>query len=305
MNHQEVSTICAGFGLSSLAEPSQFTPVKKPHYNFRKELLQEMLGFFLMDKIAMKVMGYKSCGKTSVVEEFHAALNYPLISISCTPRTEAQDLIGKTIPTPEGLKFSYGPLVLAAINGCSVMIDEYNVIDPGEATGLNQLIEGGTLFIPETGEVINPKPGFRVFATCNPADQAAGYFGRNEQDSANDDRFWTIWVNYPKPEEETPIITGVLSTVFEDQQAQVFSEKMVDVANRIRAAFMGESSDGNALETTMSTRGLMSWAKGMTVFHSNPNVVHFALERAVTNNLPRSSTSKEAIHQIVKDVFGI
>ena len=304
MNHQEVAAKCAEFGIASVAAPSSFTPKQSANYNFRKEMLQEMIGFFLLGKPAMKIMGYKGSGKTSVVEQFHAALNYPLLSISCTPRTEAQDLIGKMMPTSEGLRFVYGPVVVAATNGCSVLLDEYNVIDPGEATGLNQLLEGGTLFIPETNEVITPAPGFRVFATCNPADQAAGFFGRNEQDSANDDRFWTIWVNYPSPEDEVPIIAGVLSQVFEDAQSSMFAEKMVDVANRIRQAFMGESSSGSALETTISTRGLVSWARGCTVFHSHPNMIHFALERAVTNTLPRGSSSKDAIHQIVKDVFG-
>ena len=304
MNHQEVRNQAAQLGIMALSEPGTFTPAANPKYNFRKEMFIEMVGFFLMGKTAMKLMGFKGCGKTSVVEEFHAALNYPLLTVSCTPRTEAQDLIGKMIPTPEGLKFAYGPLVIAAQAGCSVLLDEYNVIDPGEAVGVNQLLQSGSLYIPETGEVIRPNPGFRVFATCNPADQSAGLFGRNEQDDANNDRFWTVWVDYPSPEEETPIIQSVLATRFDDDTSKLYAGKMVEVANRIRKAFMGESNDGNALETTLSTRGLLAWAQGMTVFYQHPTPIYFTLDRSVLNALPRQSTSRVAIHEFVKDAFG-
>ncbi len=206
MNHQEVREFCAAQGITPLAEPTPFTPAIDPRYEFRKELLVEMVAFWLTGKTSMKLMGYKGCGKTTLPEQFHAALNYPLLSISCTPRTEASDLIGKTIATPEGLKYSDGPLVMGAKFGCSVMLDEYNVMDPGEATGANKLLEGGAIYIPETGEVVRKAPGFRIFASCNPADKSLGFFGRNEQDQANDDRFWTIWVDYPKPEDEAPIV---------------------------------------------------------------------------------------------------
>lgn len=304
MNHQEVREFCAAQGITPLAEPTPFTPAIDPRYEFRKELLVEMVAFWLTGKTSMKLMGYKGCGKTTLPEQFHAALNYPLLGISCTPRTEASDLIGKTIATPEGLKYSDGPLVMGAKFGCSVMLDEYNVMDPGEATGANKLLEGGAIYIPETGEVVRKAPGFRIFASCNPADKSLGFFGRNEQDQANDDRFWTIWVDYPKPEDEAPIVQRILEQSFKTDIAKAYAEKMVSVANKVRKAYMGESDGGGALETTLSTRGLTTWADGLIVCCDAEKPVHFALARAVTNSLPRHSSTKEAIHQIVTDEFG-
>ena len=304
MNKNQIQEIAQKFGLAVLA-PGAFTPAINPSYNMSKELFREVLGFFMMGRVAIKLLGFKGCGKTTVVEQFHAALGYPLLTISCTPRTEAQDLIGKMLPTPEGIRFVYGPVALAAKQGYSVMLDEYNVLDPGEATGLNQFLQGGALYIPETGEVITPQPGFRVFATCNPADRSLGLMGRNEQDSANDDRFWTVWVDYPKPEEEIPLVEALLQAKFKADVAKAYAEKMVDVANKVRQNYMGESDKGNALEITMSTRGLLSWAQGMCVFATAEKPLFFALERAVLGSLPRQSTSRVAINQFVKTVFGV
>ena len=304
MNVNQIQEVAKKFGLAILA-PGAFTPAINPSYNMSKDLFREILGFFMMGRVAIKLMGYKGCGKTTVIEQIHAALGYPLLTISCTPRTEAQDLIGKMLPTPQGLQYVYGPVAMAAKFGYSVMLDEYNVLDPGEATGLNQLLQGGALYIPETGEVITPQPGFRVFATCNPADRSLGLFGRNDQDSANDDRFWTVWVDYPKAEEEEPLVEAILLTKFETDVAKAYAKKMVEVAMKVRQSYMGESSNGDALEITMSTRGLLSWAQGMCVFASAEKPLYFALERAVLGSLPRQSTSRVAINQFVKTVFGV
>lgn len=303
MDINEVRNAVAGLGITALAAPDHHTPKVNPEYSFRKDMLTEMAGFWLMGETAMKLIGHKGCGKTTVVEQFHAALNYPLIKVTCNPRMEAAQLRGQFTPVQGGFSYTHGALVRAAKAGCSILLDEYNLLDPGEAAGINDLLEGGMMEVPETGEVIHPAPGFRIFACCNPNDQAMGYFGRNEQDSSNDDRFWTIVVDYAKPEEEIPLVERMLSSTFDDAVTKSYAEKMVQVANKIRQQFMGVSSDGSALEMTMSTRTLLRWAKGMTVFHEAPQPVHYALARAMTNQKPFSET-KVAIHAIVTDIFG-
>ena len=303
MDAREVRMAAESFGLKALPEPDKHTPKVNEQYAFRKGMLTEMVGFWLLGETAMKLVGHKGCGKTTVVEQFHAAMNYPLIKVTCNPRMEAAQLRGQFAPVQGGFSFTHGALVRAAKAGVSILLDEYNLLDPGEAAGINDLLEGGMMEVPETGEVIHPAPGFRIFACCNPNDQAMGYFGRNEQDSSNDDRFWTITVDYPSAEEETPLVQSVLEQTFDTTVAAAFAEKMVQVANKIRQQFMGVSSDGNALEITMSTRTLLRWAKGFTVFHEAPQPVHFALARAFTNQKPFSET-KTAIHAIVTDIFG-
>lgn len=304
MNSNQVREFCEERGFTALDQPNINTPRIDENYNFRPELLTELVGFFMMGLPAMKLVGHKGTGKTTVVEQFHAALNYPLIKVTAHPRMEVSSLIGQFVPVPGGgFAFRHGPLTQAALAGVSLMIDEYNLLDAGEAAGLNNILERGMFVIPETGEIIKPAEGFRVFVSCNHNSRENGYFGRNDQDSSNDDRFWTIEVGYPKPEEELPLVQRILETTFDSDVAQSYAKCMVDVATKVRNQFMGVSKDSAALELTMSTRNLLSWATGMTVFHEVSEPVHFTLARALTNQKPLSDT-KVAIHQIVTDVFG-
>jgi len=289
--------------ITGWSEPTAFTPPVDPDYRHRTEWVREMLGFWFSGERAMMIIGHSGCGKTSGVEQWHACLNLPLLVVVAHPRTEIADLIGHYVPTKEGgMDFHYGPVAKAAKEGLSVLVDEYFVLDPGVATGMNALLQGGMLYIPETGEVIRPAEGFRVFAATNPADIGAGYFGRNTQDAANQDRFWTIKMGYPAPEDEIPLVTKTLMAGMEDESvATLFAEKMVDVANRVRKQYCGVSDAASALDITFSTRSLKRWATLFTLFDV-PRPEHFALERAVTNRA--SSETAKAIHDIVDVVFG-
>jgi cobaltochelatase CobS len=304
MNNQQARARFEGLGIQALPQPSEKTPAVNPDYVFRADMANEMAGFWLMGAPAMKLVGHKGCGKTTIVEQFHAALNYPLVKITAHPRMEASSLLSQFVPVATGgFAHRYGPLALAAKHGCSVLIDEYNLLDPGEAASLNNILERGMFEIVETGEVIRPAEGFRVFVACNPNDKAAGYFGRNDQDSSNDDRFWTVFVEYPSASEEIPIVEKILGAIFDETTAKSYAENMVSVANKVRKQFMGVSQDNSALELTMSTRTLINWAQGFTIFSDAPSPLHFALERALTNQKHGSAT-KVAIHEIVADVTG-
>lgn len=303
MNHSEVRAMCEKNGIHAIANAQPWSPAIKPEYVFRKEHVIEMIGFIVMGDIAMKLIGPAGCGKTTLVEQFHAALNWPLLQPAVHAQMEASDLNGQLLPTDEGFKYVYGHLINAARNGISVFLDEYNVLRAATTTSLNPLLEGGKIDIPETGETIVPKPGFRVFAAHNPNDRGLGYHGRNEMDVSNQERFWTVEVGYPMETEEQPIVKAVLSEVFDDATADAYATKMVEVANRIRSQYMGNSQSADALEVTMSTRTLTRWARALGVFSNTSNPVIFTLKRALTNST--SPESAEAIHAIVEDVFGL
>lgn len=292
-----------GAVIEGLDQPTEFTPEKNPSYSFRMEFLRDMVGFFFSGDTAMFLKGHKGCGKTTFVEQFHASLNLPLLTVTAHQRMEIADLIGHFIPNANGgLEFHYGPVARAAKEGWSVLIDEYNFLDPGVSGGLNGLLQGGSVYIPETKEMLKPKQGFRVFAAGNPADVTLGYSGRNTQDAANEDRYWFIEMGYPTSEEETPLVERILSAGLDPATAKSFADKMVDVANRIRKQFMANSDAADAMEITMSTRSLLRWAKMMLLFAKVEHPVHYALERALTNRATKET--KVAIHEVVHQVFG-
>lgn len=299
-------TIPQGIVLEGNEQPTEFTPTVDPDYVFRVDTIRDMMGFWHGGERAMLIVGHSGCGKTSVIEQWHARLNLALLTVVAHPRMEIADLIGHFVPTDTGgMDFHYGPVARAAKEGLSVLIDEYFVLDPGVATGLNALLQGGALYIPETGEAIRPAEGFRVFAATNPADAGAGYFGRNTQDAANQDRFYTVRMDYPKPEEETPLVEKVFVQLgIEDEAvAQMFAERMVDVANRVRKLYCGESDAAGAIDITLSTRSLKRWASLFMMFSEVDRPEHYALQRAVTNRA-KPETAK-AIHDVVDLVFGV
>lgn len=305
MSHEDVRNFAAARGIAPLDAPTAYTPKLNPSFMFRKEHVIEIVGFWVLGEVAMMLRGPSGCGKTALVEQFHAALNYPLLQPQTHARTEAPDLNGQIVPTAEGFRYVYGHLITAAKNGVSVFLDEYNVMDSAVTTSLNPMLEGGKIDIPETGETIHAKEGFRVFAACNPNDRGLGFFGRNEEDASNKERFWVVEFDYPTPEQEVPVVANVLKRVLDDAVAEAYATKMVELANRVRSQYMGNSGAADALEVTMSTRTLLRWAKGLSVFGGQggaPNPIQFTLARTLTNNAP--SGTRQAIHEMVADIFG-
>lgn len=298
------------FTMDGLAEPGEYTPKKDPLYVFTKAMLRNFVAFWKSGDVCMRLTGLRGTGKTSVVAQFHAYTHNNLVTYSCDRDTTIADLIGSVLVTGEGKwDFIPGPLLIAAENGWSICLDEYNLLNPAVASGLNNLLEGGQYFVPQLKRMIQPQPGFRVFCTGNPPDAGAGHLGRHQQDGANDDRAWWIQVPYLKPEVEQPLVEAVLTRYGADPAgAALVAKGMVECANKIRKLYVGASTAKDAIETTMSTRVLRRWAKLSRLFHKVEDLglqpIHYALERALTN-ADLQPASKLAIHSVVEQVFGI
>lgn len=236
-------------------------PDVNPHYVFNADRVRSMLVFWMSGNKALKLMGPPAAGKTSFVEQVHALLNVPLYMVPCTPQTRAQDLIGQLLPRMDGqgLMFVPGPVMRACLEGTSVLLDEYNVMDPGEATGLNMLLEGYAYTIPETGQTIKPAKSTRFFVTQNPLHGKAFVAGRNSQDQANDDRFSVLDVDYIEAEQEEALVSRqLMAGGVAENDAKLVASLTVKTANQVRVAF---ANDEAGIEKAMSTRAVLRWAK--------------------------------------------
>lgn len=278
------------------------TPAVKAGYVWDLELLKLLLMFHLSGSTAMKLIGHTGTGKTESVLQFYAALNFPVLTVVGNPHLEAFQLIGRQVPVAGGgLQWVDGPVVLAARCGYPLCIDEYNVIDPGEATGLNSFLEGKPYTIPDTGETVVPQPGFRVYATINP--KTFGYTGRNTQDLANDDRFpVNVKLEYPPAAIEEAVVVSHLMTLNQKaDESKNLAKLIVQGANAIRKAFMGESDASNALPCTMSRRGVLEWAKWTVLASSLEGAeqpFYRALDIVLGNRV--DAESRAALRQIVQ-----
>jgi len=272
------------------------TPPIDDSYVFMRAKLRDIMAFWESGLQAFKISGDPGTGKSSLVEQFHARLRWPLYKVSCSPSTEAYQLIGQLHPKTDGtLRWVDGPLMRAAREGTSVLLDEYNTMDPGQATGLNMLLEGYSITIPETGEVLTPTKGFRIFATENAVTSRLSVAGRNVQDVANDDRWMVTEADYLPPDLEIKAVSkALIADGTKPDIAQMLAEQVVGVANKVRDAYR---SDDGVIDKPMTTRSAIRWAKlvrrfaGVSASEGGPML--YALRRAFSMGKEMSASVEE------------
>ncbi len=95
--------------------------------------------------------------------------------VACSNQTKESNIYGKTGFRPSGdfgameTFVDYGPLIKAAQEGCPVIFDEFNTLDPGLLVVLKNVFAtriGETLDVPGNGTVI-VQPGFQTIFTAN------------------------------------------------------------------------------------------------------------------------------------------
>lgn len=206
------------------------------------------------------------------------------------------------------MAFMHGPLASAMRHGHILVLNEIDLMEPGELAGLNDVLEGRPLIIPQnSGEVIKAHPKFRFIATANSngqGDNSGVYSGIMRQSIAFMDRFFVTRVDYADPDIEKAILGDTLERlgVPIDPVMETLIENMIKVANEIRRLFVGSGDSPGELSITMSTRTLERWATLMVKYKRAPNALAYALDRALTYRAEPSQ--REAIHRIAKDIFG-
>lgn len=287
------------------AAPGPLTPPAKPDYQFRKELVADLLCWH---QHRMKgecpdgvwLAGPLGSGKTTLVNQVAARLNLNVAQANGKRRSEVADWVGHLTAVGGDVLFEDGPLTQAVRHGWWFLLNEADLVDPGELAGLNTLLEGGPLVIAENGgEVVWPAPGFGVICTANTVglgDSSGLYAATQRLNGAFMDRFWVLAVDYPPPAEEVEVVRRAAPAL-----PLAIVEKMVEVAGAVRALFAGEG-EGPALEVTASTRTLVRWAQLAVAFSKAPEPVIYSLERALTNRAEPETA--EAIKGIAKRVLG-
>ena len=277
-------------------------PVRKD-YSFRPELLREVIAYLAEPAgDGLMLTGPTGAGKTSLILQVAARLNWPVQSVTCHGRLTLADLRGLYTVQFGDTVFLHGPLSTAVRDGHILILNEMDMMDPAELVGINDVVEGQPLIIEENGgEVIKPHPMFRLIATGNSAgagDTTALYQGVMRQNLAFMDRFRVSLVDYPDQAIEVDIIQQAVPKC----SMEVIG-KMVAVANEVRRLFVGDPDTGEAaLTITMSTRTLVRWARLSIDFKKAPHPIKYALEQALTNRA--EAKQREAIHQIGLSVFG-
>jgi cobaltochelatase CobS len=292
----------AAFVVQGFADTGNpYVPVQQD-YVFRKDALRDVLAFLQAPcGDSLFITGPTGCGKSSLVRQIAARLNWPVQDVNCHGRTELSDLVGHHTLVQGQMRYVHGPVAVAVEQGHLLILNESDLVDPGELAGLNSIMDGAPLVIPENGgEVIKPHPSFRLICTGNSAGQGDGsglYQGIMQQNLAFMDRFRVIEVDYPSEEEEISVLAKAVPGLPKE-----VAKPMIKFAGEVRKLFVGNDKGDGDLSVTFSTRTLIRFATLTVQFKGAPRPLEYALARALSNRT--SGPEREAINRLAMATFG-
>lgn len=176
------------------------TKAVDPNYIFRHDELLSAL-YALLTNERCWLHGHTGTGKTTLIEQIAARLNWPVRVVNLDSEITRMDLIGRDTLVNEGgttvSKFVDGILPQCMTEPYILIFDEFDYIRPDVSYVAQRALEGNGLTITEDGgRLVVPHPMFRIFATGNTqgqGDDYGMYAGARVQSMALLDRF-TAWI---------------------------------------------------------------------------------------------------------------
>lgn len=261
-------------------------PTADEHYIFRPQLLSRILYAIVTNKRAY-LQGHTGSGKTTLIEQVCARLNYPFIRINFDSEITRMDLIGRDVLSTDEdgntvSQFVDGMLPRAMSSPCILCCDEVDFVRPDVAYVMQSALEGGGLRITEDGDrLVAPHPAMRMMATGNTVgqgDEHGMYQGARPQSLALLDRF-TVWgqVEYLTEDERYKLITRHYPSLKSDDLL-----KISKYTTEHLAAF--EQGD---ITQPISPRGMLALAQSVLILGSFKEAVSMTcLDKANQDDRP-------------------
>jgi len=211
-------------------------PKIDPSYVFEGESLGKVL-LALLNNERCWISGETGTGKSTLIEQIAARLNYPVFKINFDSEITRSDLIGRDVlKSKDGntvSEFVEGVLPRAISGPNIILFDEIDFIRPDVVYVLQSFLDGSNLRINEDGgRIVETHNHCRVFATANTTGQGdltARYIGARAQSCALRDRFG-IWIHksYLPANQEINLLkdrgVGFLSKNTEESMKQYIME---------------------------------------------------------------------------------
>lgn len=244
--------------VTGYAEPTQWTPQVDPAYVFPPEETKVLLlGLELKDRCLL--VGDTGTGKTSLIEQIAARLNYSVVKINFNGAVEPMHLIGEWVVKGKQMEFQYGILVHAfKMEGCIIILDEWDTISGECAFVLQRPLQkdDGKILIMETGgELIPLHPDNALMATantCGQGDESGLYaHGTKVQNYSQLNRFGiTIKLGYMKADKEIEMLQKRAPELTPQE-----CTALVKAINQVRDGYVN-----GELSAPLSPRDLINWA---------------------------------------------
>lgn len=281
-----------------------WVPKTDPNYIPGLWLGELMAG--LKHGLPLYIFGPSGTGKTAGVKYLASKLPLPVYEITGHSRLEFPELCGTFHLRDGHTVWTDGPLTRAMRHGGLFLLNEQSLLDPATAAGLNTVLDGSPLYIPELNEVVQPHPNFLYIATDNTnggGDETGLYSGTLIQNQALMSRFVLIKADYLPRQFEARILEQKLPAIAEEVR-----DRMLSFAEEVRSSF--GSADG--LSITMSPRDLLRWglliteytplAQALSRLSPPQTVMAYALDRAFA--FRANAADRAALHNILQRLTG-
>ena len=300
------STIVPVVGYAANQHP--YLAPQNPQYRFRKDLLRPVLATWQQAVTrrphdparGLLLTGPSGAGKTSLVCQLFARLNVPVFVFDASRSMDLNDAI-RTVGLQDGDTVEqYGGIIQAMTGGYPVLINEFDVLKPEEATVLYSILDNGRCATPD-GQVFTAAPGFMVVLTANTngtGDETGLYAGTRRQSAALTRRVRVIEVGYMDIADEK----DVLKKHFPGMTDQAL-DPILRVMTQVRSA---ASDPASGILRGISTDEVIAWiqdaafAAGMERDGLNPFVE--CLMWNYGNALPADAAA--SVRTIAEGIFG-
>lgn len=278
------------FDVPVFVEKHEFVPDIDENYEFRAEILAPLLWAFVNNKKAW-LSGHTGTGKSTLIKQICARLNWPLVRVNFDSEISRMDLIGRDTIKNGTSTFVDGVLPQALQGPYVLLCDEVDFIRPDVAYVFQRALEDEGLLISEDGgRVIVPHEWSRIVATGNTqgqGDEFGMYQGARAQSMAFLDRF-TVWLScdYLSREAEERLLRKLVPDVTDKRAKEV-----LDYVTEHRRAFM----DGKIMQP-VSPRTLVTFAQSVTFFDKLTNGEGF--KKAAKFTLLNKANANDAAQMI-------
>ncbi len=286
----------------------------KIEYTFPKNTTRALLSFIeFPEESNFWLWGLHGTGKTSLVQQVCARLDWGCYSINGSETLEIEDLLYRVQLKNGDTSTELEALTKAYTYGGVFLFNEIDLVDPAKLAALNEILSGDTLIIPGIDTVLKKHENFRFIAAANTngsfdEDTGIDFAGTGTMNTAFMDRFIVMKAEYLDQDTEISMLMKYSEELYQrvwkkhDPKIALrlmpIITNMVVVANESRKAAMNSGD----FDKPISYRGLKRWVQKAIQYQGAPSLIKLSFQEAVTNALSKSH--RESVNRFCADVFG-